>query len=394
VLQNARKSLELARLSDVDVFRGAAALLVAAMHTREIMWVGLRQSLKLHGGPHLVPGALLEYATFPLIWGSIGVPIFFVLSGYCIHRSQAFARVRCTSCSFSFASFYVRRFLRIYPVFAGALLFTFVCDTVSHCFTPSNARLADTGISALLANVFAIQGILRRNYGSNGVLWTLSLEVQFYALYPLLLAAMRRLGNLRTLFLLLVLNIVSYILLQRNGYQVFSNFYISWYLGALVAEGEAAGMAKKVFESTKRRHLMYGLSIVLVCSGCTLFFLGQSRYFLGQYGAFQLWMASFAVFFFVFLGRPTALPGMAPKLLRRIGIFSYSVYVIHLPFVVLVSSVCFNSVKQASLVPFVVTLAGVLGCAYGFFFVVERPTLALLQKLKRPARFYDVAVAG
>ena len=30
-------------LSDIDVFRGIAALIVAAMHTREITWVGMRE---------------------------------------------------------------------------------------------------------------------------------------------------------------------------------------------------------------------------------------------------------------------------------------------------------------------------------------------------------------
>src|SRR6266516_1400991 len=80
-------------LADIDMLRGMAALVVAAYHTRETTWVGIREFWNLHG-LHAEPQAILGYVTFPLIWGFIGVPIFFVLSGYCIHRSQAFARVR------------------------------------------------------------------------------------------------------------------------------------------------------------------------------------------------------------------------------------------------------------------------------------------------------------
>src|ERR1700722_14192525 len=78
-------------LSDIDVFRGIAALIVAAMHTREITWVGMRE---FWHPAQTAPNVILGYVTFPMVWGSIGVPIFFVLSGYCIHRSQAFTRMR------------------------------------------------------------------------------------------------------------------------------------------------------------------------------------------------------------------------------------------------------------------------------------------------------------
>jgi peptidoglycan/LPS O-acetylase OafA/YrhL len=380
-------------LADIDVFRGIAALAVAAKHAREIMWVGLRESWQLHGGLHASPDALLGYLTFPLIWGSIGVPIFFVLSGYCIHRSQAFARRRDGSFELSALNFLLRRFFRIYPVFLGALLLTFLCDLASHQFFPNSPRLGDTGISALLANVFSIQGIARENYGSNGALWTLSIEVQFYALYPLLLIAMRRLGNVRTLFLLIAINIVSYFVLQGHGYQLFSNYYASWYLGALVAEGEAAGLTCGLIASAKRRALLYGLSLAIMSCGCALFFLGESRFFLGQYGAFQLWTIGFAAFLFALLGRPVALHGLTARLCGWMGTFSYSIYVIHLPLVVLIGSVFFHSVKQVSIAPFCISLLVVVACAYGFSFIFERPALALSKRLKQSPHTYAVTVA-
>src|SRR5271165_5749528 len=375
-----------ARLADIDVFRGIAALAVAAMHTREITWVGFRESWKLHSGLHASPDALLGYLTFPLLWGSIGVPIFFVLSGYCIHRSQARARARTGSFQLSPANFFLRRFFRIYPVFVGAMLFTLLCDSVSRHYCPNNARLGDTGIGAFLANTFAIQGITRLNYGTDTALWTLSIEVQFYALYPLLLVAMRRLGNLRALFLLIALNIASYFTLQRHGIPLFSSFYVSWYLGALVAEGEAVGLLPILIASAKRRAMLYSLSLAIMCCGCALFFLSP-------YAASQVWAVAFAAFLFALLGRPAALHGLAARLFQWMGTFSYSIYVVHAPLVVLTSSFLFHSVKQVSLAPFCATLLVVVGCAYGFSFIFERPALALSQKLKGSPHSFAVSLA-
>lgn len=374
------------RLSDVDVFRGGAALVVAALHTREMMWVGIRETWQLNGGLRASPSAILGYLTYPLVWGSIGVPIFFVLSGYCIHRSQAFVRARARSFQLSNANFLLRRFVRIYPVFVGALLFTLLCDSMSRHFAPDNPRLGETGIGAFLVNLFAIHGVIRKNFGSNGALWTLSIEVQFYALYPLLLTSMRRLGNLRTLLALIALNIASYFALNRHGYELFSSYYVSWYLGAMVAEGEAVGLPSRLLVLARRRAELFGLSLAIMCCGCALFFISH-------YGAFQIWALAFAVFLFALLGRPAEFNGLAASFFRWTGTFSYSIYVVHLPLVVLVSSVFFNSAKQVNLAPFCATIVAVVGCAYAFSFVFERPALALSQKLKQPIPPYAVPVA-
>src|SRR5438128_258897 len=180
-------------LADIDMLRGMAALIVVAYHTRETTWVGIREFWNLHG-PDVGAQTILGYVTFPLVWGSIGVPIFFVLSGYCIHRSQAFARARSGSFQLSPTNFLVRRFLRIYPVLVGALFLTLLCDSMSRRYFPNSSKLGDTGIDTFLVNLFSLQGIGGPTYGSNVPLWTLSIEVQLYALYPLLLAIMWRIG--------------------------------------------------------------------------------------------------------------------------------------------------------------------------------------------------------
>jgi peptidoglycan/LPS O-acetylase OafA/YrhL len=165
------------RSNDIDLYRGLAALLVAAMHTRMITWIGIREFWRLHG-LELTPEALLAYATLPLAFGSIGVPIFFVLSGYCIHRPHAARRARLGSFGLSPAEFYARRFFRIYPVLLGALALTFACDTASRGLVPESPLIGDTAVRAFLVNLLSLQGVAGGTYGSNIALWTLAIEVR------------------------------------------------------------------------------------------------------------------------------------------------------------------------------------------------------------------------
>jgi len=53
---------------------------------------------------------------------------------------------------------------------------------------------------------------------------------------------------------------------------------------------------------------------------------------------------------------------------------------VHLPIVVLIHFIFFSSVKQVSIAPFYETLIAVVGCAYAFCFVFERPALSQMLK--------------
>ena len=72
----------------IDAMRGFAALLVAYFHCRQVEWVGM-QAFHQSVGHAFSLSTIAAYLTFPIAWGSAGVPIFFVISGYCIHRGGA-----------------------------------------------------------------------------------------------------------------------------------------------------------------------------------------------------------------------------------------------------------------------------------------------------------------
>lgn len=350
---------------NVEAMRGVAAMIVAYFHCRVIAWIGIHQYATRHSFS-LSPDSLLAYVTFPFVFGSIGVPIFFVISGYCIHRQHAQKFALNPAYRLDWRNFLLRRFVRIYPVLLAALLLTLILDSFSLQFSPLNERLGDLSLTTFIANLCALQGVIAPPYGSNGALWTLSLEIQFYALYPLLLMLRRRIGSTATLLALIVLTGVSYVMFERHLVIVFASYWASWYLGAWVAELQVAGV-----QIAKRR--LYVASVVLLLAGCAVSFRSQ-------YGAFQLWALAFAPALFAMVtGTVARSATRVVRMLAKVGEFSYSLYIVHLPVFVLLTSALFHSRKPDSILYSIGFFFVAFAVAWVFHLVVEQPVLRLLK---------------
>jgi peptidoglycan/LPS O-acetylase OafA/YrhL len=351
----------------IDLIRGLAALSVVLLHAREILWVGMRSFLQ--HDPLLSVASFLSVLSFPLIWGSIGVPVFFVLSGYVIHRRSAQMLAKGADLDFSAGSFLLRRFIRIYPTFVVALLLTLVCDTISQEFAPHHNKLGDTGIEALGWNLAALQGVFSRSYGSNGALWTLAIEIQFYAFYPLALLLRKRIGMLPMLIATFSFSVFGYFVFEASGLQAFPAYYLSWWLGAYVADREAEKL------QPPRGWPIW--AALLISSGCALILFRLS-----PYGAHTLWSAGFALILAAIIGKgptPNRWWGRFPTF---VGKFSYSLYAVHMPLAVLISAVVYQGVKQQSIYVPILWTALFIVLAYGFYFVSERPFVRLLKRMK------------
>ncbi len=364
---------------NVEAMRGIAAMIVAYFHCRVIGWVGIRDYAAAHHALFSLD-TVLAYLTIPFVWGSIGVPIFFVISGYCIHRSHAKRLAANPLYRLDARDFLLRRFIRIYPVLFFALVLTFVLDSASLSFWPHNERLGSLGPWTFVANLLALQGMVAPTYGSNGALWTLSLEIQFYALYPLLFAVRRRLGAGRTFAVLIVLNGVSFLLLERHNIVVFTSYWASWYLGAWIAEREIKGAARP------RAGIVGIVSMVLLALGCAA---------PTQYLAFQLWALAFAPVLVMML-QARASGSLAMRALETVGAFSYSLYIVHIPIFVFLVSWLFDSVKPESILWSMGFFVIALACAYVFHRLVERPALGMLRRIsaRRAAPAAGLSAAG
>jgi len=348
---------------NVEAMRGIAAMIVAYFHCRVIAWVGIREYIAGHHALFSLD-TVLAYLTIPFVWGSIGVPIFFVISGYCIHRSHAARLARNPLYRLDAGDFLLRRFIRIYPVLFCALLLTFALDSFSARYWPHNDRLGDIGLRAFAGNLLALQGITAPTYGSNGALWTLSLEIQFYALYPLLFAVRRRIGSNWTLAGLIVLGAISYALLERRGIIVFASYWASWYLGAWIAEREVQG-------ERVRNGFVVAVAPLMLVLGCAA---------PAQYAQFQLWAIAFAPFLSWMLHARTS-RALVMRALEKVGEFSYSLYIVHIPIFVALVSWRFHSIKPVSIFWSMGFFLIALAFAYVFHLLVERPAIGVLSKM-------------
>jgi hypothetical protein len=161
------------RFTYIDALRGIAALSVVFYHMRAAL---------LEGGVSWWPQEL-EILVGQM---SLGVQVFFVLSGfviaYSLREMKANARY--------VGNFVVRRSLRLDPPYWASMGLVMVLASVSNLvFTDRVAELPS--LSSILAHMFYAQDLLGIPQ-IEAIYWTLCMEFQFYLVFVLLLWASRK----------------------------------------------------------------------------------------------------------------------------------------------------------------------------------------------------------
>lgn len=137
-----------------------------------------------HAGIQSAPGYDQPYAL--LRFAYLGVTFFFVLSGFVLVWS---ARDSDTA-----SGFYRRRFARVWPV--HALTFVAAIALAAAALIDQRGPARSSLLNVTLLQAWSNDGEVV--YGFNGVSWSLSCELFFYALFPLMLPIARRAGALAT----------------------------------------------------------------------------------------------------------------------------------------------------------------------------------------------------
>ncbi len=383
------------RLHSIDILRGLAALSVAFYH----IWG--------HDGSYAFPSnglvpttadpTLFTYLISPLRWGYLGVSLFLVLSGFCIHLPYARKKYTLGSYEFKGPAFFTRRIWRLYPAYIVAVLGTaLVLKTLSS--VPS-LNVADhfpiPGAWDVISHLTMLHGFFENQfYSIASIFWSLSLEFQLYLAYPLFLLAFRKFGLGRSVAALILLSLAwRYFAIYFLGGGLISvaaeGPYASmgclparmaeWLAGAFVAEIFVKNyIAKNSNQKFSGKRPLYIILSILFFAAAIVTTLSQPAWIITD----PLFGLSFA-----FLIAAVILPnirsdsGKEPKAIAgafiKLGIISYSFYLIHSQFGWVTTF--FVPAETGSVLPTLLRIASLLVSIipiYYFFKWFEKPFLA------------------
>jgi peptidoglycan/LPS O-acetylase OafA/YrhL len=241
----ARESASTGRIPSLDGLRAISIALVLYAHWGVTGSVPFLQRL---------PMAQFEY------WGSLGVSIFFVISGFLI--TTLLVNEKQKTSTVSLKNFYIRRVLRIFPAYYGYLLVI--------------GLLAATSIISVTPRDWLISAIYLRDYYSHTTDWTnhtwsLAVEEQFYLLWPLVLLVLKKRQLIAICFIVIGLapfvRVLTYFLLPglRDGIPIMFHTRVdSLMCGCLLALTRFDSTAQTVKSWFERHNGPLWAAVVLI----------------------------------------------------------------------------------------------------------------------------------
>lgn len=166
--------------------------------------------------------------------GAIGVDIFFVLSGFLITKNLL--DDYSANGFISMKKFWIKRFFRLFPPFFILLISVYLLSFCIDNSTIKNAILIEVRDSFLyLSNL----SWLWSDYNENRILghtWSLSVEQQFYIIWPLFLYGTLKFIHKKWFFVMLIVILCSLSVFKQSGYasEIFKSLYFeSIFIGCI-----------------------------------------------------------------------------------------------------------------------------------------------------------------
>jgi peptidoglycan/LPS O-acetylase OafA/YrhL len=276
-----------------------------------------------------------------------GVTVFFVISGFLI--TSLLVKEHTRSSSIDLGQFYRRRAVRILPaslVYIGVVL----------------ALGSATKAQSVYALTFTTSFFFRQAYTPLQQLWSLSVEEQFYLLWPLVLLAGVRSAK-RCGWAVMIFCPVLRLFLGIRGYPEIEH------LAPANADSLAAGCLLAVYYEKVRafalRYLVSGSNFVLLCLASIVTLELAIRWNMVFWGIVPCMIA---LIISAAIERRDKVLNKGPLVWS--GLLSYSLYLWQQPFLVLDGPLNFLSVR----------LAATFAAAYISYRFVEQPALGALRR--------------
>ena len=398
----------------LDHLRGVAILAVLVFHTLGMAFG--YDALPWKGWGRDFSGQATFLCFLPLgMCAQAGVAIFFVVSGFCIHLSFQQQGQR-------WSGFFLRRFFRIYPAYLLALAFSLLILATN----PGLDFFSREFWTQLLSHVFLVHNFDPATiYGANAALWSLAVEAQLYLLYPVLVLLVGRIGWLRVMGVLAggellirgldgwtqtvgasnaVAGQVSWLLANSP-----LGYWFSWALGAFIADAWSKQQRMPFLKISPLLWLGLAFASYFAKPLCVLqfplFALATAAILArGLKGSFHddIEMATkrpvgargLPAKHGTSAGRvpsrngwPAGIPAFSLGLLKHIGWWSYSLYLLHQPLLHVYSHLIVWAVPAENRPPpvayllLMVTWLAIIPFSFLWYKIIEVPGIALGKKI-------------
>jgi peptidoglycan/LPS O-acetylase OafA/YrhL len=350
---------EVHRLDYIDGLRALAALWVLLHHTMETSEP--RTAMQLP-----VAGPILS----SLLFGQFPVMVFLMLSGFCLFYPCVRKNLDGPRLGFSYTTYLLRRARRIVPPYFAAGAF---CVAMSFVPALQVGRWTITGPidgSVIVSHLLLVHNLIPSHATKiDYPMWSIGLEWQLYLLFPLLIWAYRRSNALTMIAFTLALAVVvheTYRMLPIEAAAVLRDGPLAY------LEIFAIGMFAASLTVQGRKLLPSWVLACVAIGGLAVVRLGSGNGLIHDLGT------SAAAFSVLLLGIDSN--GAVARFLRhtwlvRIGIFSYSIYLMHAPLI----HILWFALRPLQLSPdvtfwiLVVCAPLTIGVCYGFHLLFEFP---------------------
>lgn len=364
----------------LDLLRGMAAFLVLIGHLRSITFVDFNQL------EH--PGIFTKSFYFITSLGHEAVMIFFVLSGFFIIKSIV---ETIGTGKWSWKNYAVNRLSRLWVVlipglllgmfwdnlglhfFSDSYIYTGQIETIKYWINP-NGKL---GADVFIGNLFFLQTVFFPPFGSNGALWSLSNEFWYYAVFPLMYMFFTSLYTPIKRFIFAFVGASIMLLLNHYTFTPathLTSYFFIWLMGGITFyfhKNHAGYFQNKLLAV-----------VLLMIMMVVLFFISMKKYPL-LFNDFSLGILCLLLVAFL------ANFEMKFHFLKKVSAFlsniSYTLYVVHLPFIVFITSYLRTEripFDTNGLLEFVAIVGVVIIYAWVVYYIFERNTYKVKRLFK------------
>jgi exopolysaccharide production protein ExoZ len=330
----------LKQMNSIQALRGFAALIVVLFH---------------------VAGGMNEYFGNPLLlkifsFGEGGVDIFFVVSGFIIMHVHESDRGKPEQ----WTEYMRRRLIRIYPVYWAAFLLPFFV----YFFQGRIGEGQEISYQSTLLSFFLLP---QNNRMILVVTWTLVYEIMFYLIFGISILN-QKIGTIILGTWLISIFTFNFLGLSLPIHQVTDFRNLEFFLGM----GIALALKK---EWINFPNFLWKIGVFLFC--CSLVWSWQDS-------ASSHWLMAISTAFFIAgSARSHLLNQITPQWLLFLGMISYSLYLVHVPTLLLSSQLLIKLGIQSPAFFYILTLGIILINGFLFYWIVERN----VQNLEKKYRF-------